>query len=231
MVSWGDRMNFDVSYAVKQFPTILSYTGMTVKIAVVAMFFSVLFSLLITIVRYYHIPVLTTLVNIYIDLFRGTPLLVQLFFIYYGLAQLFPIFVNLSGYAAAVIGMTLNTSAYMTEDMRGALESVPKGQVEAGCSVGMTDLQVMRHIILPQAARVAMPVMGNEFISLVKNSSMAFTLGVREIMAQASLLGTSSSNYFECYLDAFIVYFLLSKGITILQKLVEKRLNRTGGRK
>ena len=202
---------------------------MTLRIAIVAMVFSVLFSLIITIVRYYRIPVLTPVVNLYIDLFRGTPLLVQLFFIYYGLAQLFPIFVNLSGYAATVIGMTLNTSSYMTEDMRGALESVPRGQVEAGLSVGMTDLQVMRHVILPQAARVAMPVMGNEFISLVKNSSMAFTLGVREIMAEASLLGTSSSNYFECYLDAFIVYFVLSKIITILQNAVERYLNRRGG--
>ena len=222
-------MNFDLSYAIRQFPTILSYTGMTLRIAIVAMVFSVLFSLVITIVRYYRIPVLTLVVNLYIDLFRGTPLLVQLFFIYYGLAQLFPIFVNLSGYAATVIGMTLNTSSYMTEDMRGALESVPRGQVEAGLSVGMTDLQVMRHVILPQAARVAMPVMGNEFISLVKNSSMAFTLGVREIMAEASLLGTSSSNYFECYLDAFIVYFVLSKIITILQNAVERYLNRRGG--
>ena len=222
-------MNFDLSYAIRQFPTILSYTGMTLRIAIVAMVFSVLFSLIITIVRYYRIPVLTPVVNLYIDLFRGTPLLVQLFFIYYGLAQLFPIFVNLSGYAATVIGMTLNTSSYMTEDMRGALESVPRGQVEAGLSVGMTDLQVMRHVILHQAARVAMPVMGNEFISLVKNSSMAFTLGVREIMAEASLLGTSSSNYFECYLDAFIVYFVLSKIITILQNAVERYLNRRGG--
>ena len=222
-------MNFDLSYAIRQFPTILSYTGMTLRIAIVAMVFSVLFSLIITIVRYYRIPVLTPVVNLYIDLFRGTPLLVQLFFIYYCLAQLFPIFVNLSGYAATVIGMTLNTSSYMTEDMRGALESVPRGQVEAGLSVGMTDLQVMRHVILPQAARVAMPVMGNEFISLVKNSSMAFTLGVREIMAEASLLGTSSSNYFECYLDAFIVYFVLSKIITILQNAVERYLNRRGG--
>ena len=222
-------MNFDLSYAIRQFPTILSYTGMTLQIAIVAMVFSVLFSLMITIVRYYRVPVLTPVVNLYIDLFRGTPLLVQLFFIYYGLAQLFPIFVNLSGYAATVIGMTLNTSSYMTEDMRGALESVPRGQVEAGLSVGMTDLQVMRHVILPQAARVAMPVMGNEFISLVKNSSMAFTLGVREIMAEASLLGTSSSNYFECYLDAFIVYFILSKIITILQNAVERYLNRRGG--
>lgn len=125
--------------------------------------------------------------------------------------------------------MTLNAAAYMTEDMRGALESVPRGQIEAGLSVGMTNLQVMRHIIVPQATRVALPVLGNEFISLVKNSSMAFTIGVRDIMAEATLLGNSSAKFFECYLDAFIIYFVISKVITILQKYLEKKLNLTGG--
>lgn len=222
-------MRFDFAYALRQFPLIFSYAGMTLKIAVVSMAITVVFSLLITIVRYYKVRILHRIVGWYIDIFRGTPLMVQLFFIYYGLVQLFPVFKNLSAYSAAVIGLTLNTAAYMTEDMRGALESVPTGQIEGGLSCGMTNLQVMRHIILPQATRVALPVLGNEFISLVKNSSMAFTLGVREIMAEAALLGTSTCNYFECYLDAFIVYFLLSKGITILQKALEKRMLRKGG--
>lgn len=222
-------MRFDFFYALRQFPLIFSYAGMTLKIAVVAMLFTVAFSLLITIVRYYKIRVLHRVVGCYIDIFRGTPLLVQLFFIYYGLVQLFPVFKDLSAYSAAVIGLTLNAAAYMTEDMRGALESVPRGQIEGGLSCGMTNLQVMRHIMLPQAARVALPVLGNEFISLVKNSSMAFTLGVREIMAESALLGTSTCNYFECYLDAFVVYFLLSKAITILQKMLEKHMLRKGG--
>ena len=222
-------MRFNLTYAIDHMPLIFKYAGTSMKIAIVSMFFTVIFSLVITIIRYYKIRVLHQIVNIYIDIFRGTPLLVQLFFIYFGLPQIFPIFVNLTGYHAALIGMTLNTAAYMTEDMRGALESVPKGQIEAGLSVGMTNLQVMRHIIVPQATRVALPVMGNEFISLVKNSSMAFTIGVRDIMAEATLLGNSSAKFFECYLDAFIVYFVISKIITILQKCLEKKLNLTGG--
>ena len=222
-------LRFDYTYAIEHFTMILKYAGMTMKIAVISMVFALIFSLIITIIRYYRIRVLHIIVNVYIDLFRGAPLLVQLFFIYYGLAQLFPIFVNLSGEAAAVIGLTLNAASYMTEEMRSALESVPRGQIEGGLSVGMTEMQVMRHITLPQAARIAMPMMGNEFISLVKNTSMAFTLGVREIMAESSLLGTSSGRYFECYLDAFIIYFILCKVIGILQKLLEKRLNRQGG--
>ena len=222
-------MNFDFGYALDQFLTIASYTGMTLKISVVTMVITVVFALAITFVRYYKIKVLTRIVNIYIDLFRGTPLLVQLFFIYFGLPQLFPSFVNMTGYTAAVIGLTLNTAAYMTEDMRGALSSVSKGQIEGGLSLGMTNMQVMWHIILPQATRVALPVLGNEFIALIKNSSMAFTLGVREIMAEAFFFFFSSCNYLETYLDAFIIYFILCKLVTILQKFLEKRLSRRGG--
>ena len=222
-------MNFNLSYAVRQFPKILGYAGMTLKIAIVTMAFTLVFALAITMVRYYRVRGWHRLVDAYVDLFRGTPLLVQLFFFYYGLPQIFPVFVNMSGYTAAVIGLTLNTASYMTEDMRGALESVPKGQIEAGLSVGMTQMQVLWHITLPQAARVALPVLGNEFVALVKNSSMAFTLGVREIMAEASLLGTSSSNYMEAYLDAFIIYFILCKVITLGQRALERSLSRRGG--
>lgn len=219
-------MNFNSTYAVRHFPTILRYAGMTFNIAVVSMLFTLALSLAVTLVRYYRIRGWRQIVDAYVDLFRCTPLLVQLFFIYYGLPQIFPVFVKLSGYAAAVVGLTLNSASYMTEDMRSALESVPQGQIDGGLSVGMTDLQVMRHIILPQASKVALPVLANEFVSLVKNSSMAFTLGVREIMAEASLLGTSSSRYMETYLDAFIIYFVLCKLISLAQKKLEKRLTR-----
>lgn len=224
-------MRFDIIYAIQQFPVILKYSSVTIRIAVISMLFTLVFSLLITVIRYYHIRVLQKIVDIYVDLFRGTPLLVQLFFIYYGLPQVFPAFVNMTAYTAAVIGMTLNAAAYMTEDMRGALNSVPKGQIEGGLSVGMTNLQVMRYITLPQAARIALPVLGNEFISLIKNSSMAFAMGVREIMAEAQLLGTSSCHYMETYLDAFIIYFVICKFISILQQALERHLDRRGGKK
>lgn len=228
----GEKLlRFDITYAIRQFPVILKYSGVTIKIAVLSMLFTVFFSLLITIIRYYHIRGLQKVVDIYVDLFRGTPLIVQLFFIYFGLPQVFPVFVNMTAYTAAVIGMTLNAAAYMTEDMRGALASVPKGQIEGGLSVGMTNLQVMRYITLPQAARVALPVLGNEFISLIKNSSMAFTMGVREIMAEAQLLGTSSCHYLETYLDAFIIYFLICKMISLGQQALERHLAKRGGKK
>lgn len=222
-------MRFDLEYAVSKFGTVFQYAGTTMQISVISMLFTMILALMVTLIRYYHIKIAEPVVNVYIDLFRGTPLMVQLFFVYYGLPQIWPVFVNMTGYTAAIIGLTLNTASYMTEDMRSALESVPKGQIEGGLAMGLTELQVMRHITLPQAVKIVTPVLGNEFIALIKNSSMAFTLGVREIMAESALLGTSSGRFFEMYLDAFIIYFVICKLISILQKQLEKKLNSQGG--
>lgn len=222
-------MRFDLEYAVDKFGTVFQYAGMTMRIAVISMVLTLVLALVVTLVRYYRIRIACPVVNAYIDLFRGTPLMVQLFFVYYGLPQIWPVFVNMTGYTAAIIGLTLNTAAYMTEDMRSALESVPRGQIEGGLAMGLTELQVMRHITLPQAIKVVIPILGNEFIALIKNSSMAFTLGVREIMAEAALLGTSSGRFFEMYLDAFIIYFVICKLISVLQKQIEKKLHTQGG--
>lgn len=218
-------MTIDLRFAFEKIPVILSYLHVTLFISICAMAITLVFSLIITIIRYYKIKILTPIVNAYIDLFRGTPLLTQMFFIYFGLAQIFPLFRDMEPMTASIICLALNASAYTTENMRSALESVPKGQTEAGLAVGMTNLQVMRYIILPQATKVALPVLANDFIALLKNSSMAFTLGVREIMGQASLIGNSGFKFFEAYLDAFIIYFCLSKIIGIGQKALEKRFS------
>ncbi len=216
-------MKIDLLYALEKMPLILSYVDVTLLIAVCSMALTLVFSLAITIIRYYNVRILTPIVNVYIDLFRGTPLLTQLFFIYYGLAQLSATLRDMTPITAAIFILALNASAYTTENMRSALESVPRGQTEAGLACGMTDLQVMWHIILPQATKVAVPVLANDFIALLKNSSMAFTLGAREIMGQASLVGNAGFRFFEAYLDVFIIYFCLSKIIGIGQKALEKR--------
>lgn len=221
-------MQIDLLYALEKMPQILSYVHITLWIAVCSMAVTLVFSLVITIIRYYKVRVLTPIVNVYIDLFRGTPLLTQMFFIYYGLAQIFPFFRDMKAITASILVLALNASAYTTENMRSALESVPRGQTEAGLAVGMTDLQVMWHVILPQATKVAVPVLANDFIALLKNSSMAFTLGVREIMGEASLVGNAGFRFFEAYLDAFIIYFCLSKVIGLGQKALEKRFQVQG---
>lgn len=218
-------MNVDLMFALEKIPTILSYLHVTLLISICAMVITLVFSIIITMIRYYNVKILTPIVNVYIDIFRGTPLLTQMFFIYYGLAQVIPLFRDMSPLTASIVVLALNASAYTTENMRAALESVPKGQTEAGLATGMTKLQVMRHIVLPQAARVELPALANDFIALLKNSSMAYTLGVREIMGQASLVGNAGFKFFEAYLDAFIIYFCLSKLIGIGQKALEKRFS------
>jgi len=218
-------MNVDLMFALGKIPTILSYLHVTLLISICAMAGTLVFSVIITMIRYYNVKILTPIVNVYIDIFRGTPLLTQMFFIYYGLAQVIPFFRDMSPLTASIVVLALNASAYTTENMRAALESVPKGQTEAGLATGMTKLQVMRYIVLPQAARVELPALANDFIALLKNSSMAYTLGVREIMGQASLVGNAGFKFFEAYLDAFIIYFCLSKIIGIGQKALEKRFS------
>ena len=190
-------MNIDFEFAINKLIPILQYLPVTIWITIAAMTLTLIFSLSITFIRYYKVKILTPIVNAYIDLFRGTPLLTQMFFIYYGLAQFIDFFRNMDATNAAILCLALNASAYMTESMRSSLESISKGQTEAGLAVGMTRLQVMWHIILPQATKVALPMVANEFIALLKNSSMAYTLGVREIMGQASLVGNAGFKFFE----------------------------------
>ena len=221
-------VKIDLLYALEKMPQILSYIHVTLWISICSMALTLVFSLVITIIRYYKIRILTPIVNIYIDIFRGTPLLTQMFFIYYGLAQIFTVFRDMQPITASILVLALNASAYTTENMRSALESVPRGQTEAGLAVGMTNLQVMWHIVLPQATKVAVPVLANDFIALLKNSSMAFTLGVREIMGEASLVGNAGFRFFEAYLDAFILYFVLSKIISFGQKKLEERFHLQG---
>ena len=141
-------MKIDLLYALEKMPQILSYIHVTLWISICSMALTLVFSLVITIIRYYKIRILTPIVNIYIDIFRGTPLLTQMFFIYYGLAQIFTVFRDMQPITASILVLALNASAYTTENMRSALESVPRGQTEAGLAVGMTNLQVMWHIVL-----------------------------------------------------------------------------------
>lgn len=225
-------MNFDFEYVLIAFPSILNYLDTTLAIAFISGTISLVLSIIIISLRMIPSKIVRSILNFYVDFFRGTPVVVQLFFLYYGLAQLFPAFKNLSGFNAAVIGLSLNASSYMSESMRGALHSVHPRQIEAGLACGLTSPQVMLHIVFPQAARIAVPTLTNDFIGLMKSTSVAFVLGVRDIMAQTKMLGGSSYRFFECYFVAIIIYFVLTKFIHLFQVWLEKRLDiraRSGG--
>ncbi|NRB25930.1 amino acid ABC transporter permease, partial [Shewanella sp.] len=146
--------------------------------------------------------------------------------LYYGLPQVFPIFVGMDAFSAAVLALTLHFSAYMAESIRAAILGVDKAQMEASLSIGMTRLQAMKRIILPQAARVATPSLMNYFIDMIKSTSLAFTLGVTEIMAVSQMEASSSFRFFESFLAVALVYWAVVVFFTQIQHLLERRLNR-----
>jgi cystine transport system permease protein len=169
---------------------------------------------------------LSAIVRFYVWIIRGTPLLVQLFLIFYGLPS---IGIVLDAFPAALIGFTLNIGAYSSEIIRAVITSVPKGQWEAAYSIGMTWSQAMRRTILPQAARVAVPPLSNTFISLVKDTSLAAAITVPEMFQAAQRIVATTYEPLILYVQAAILYLAMSSVLSALQVRLEKRLNRYGG--
>ena len=217
---------FDIDYTLGIFPILLKYVDITLSMAFISTAIALIIAVLIAIIKTFNTKVLSQIADVYISFFRGTPLLVQLFLLYYGLPQIFPSFSSLDAYTASILGLSLHFSAYMAEAIRGAISSIEKGQFEAAESLGMSQPQTFIYIILPQAIRVAIPSLMNNFIDLLKSTSLAFTLGVPEIMAKAQLEASSSFKYFESFLAVALVYWALVVSFGYLQKLLEKKLNK-----
>lgn len=220
------KSNFDPMFMIEVFPRILKYVYITLSIAMISMVIGLALGTLLALIRTYKVKGLNSLVKVYISFFRGTPLLVQLFLLYFGLPQIIPKLAAMNAYTAAFIGLSLNSSAYMSEIIRGAISAIDKGQMEACLSVGMTNWQGMRRIILPQAARVAIPTLGNTFISLLKESSLAFTLGVSEMLAQAKMAAAATYRVFESYMMVALMYWVITIGFSYIQGRIEARINK-----
>lgn len=219
-------MNFDPSYILELLPRIIGYIPITLFMAVLAMILAIAVGLVLALARNSKNRLLSAGAAVYISFFRAIPMLVQLFLIYYGLPQLFPIFTKMDAVTAAVIGFGFKQAAFLAEIFRAAFNSVDKGQMEASLTVGMTKVQAYRRIILPQAARNALPGTGNIFISLIKETSLAFTLGVVEIFAEAKMQAAESFRFFEAYLAVALIYWLLIIVYSYLQQKLENYLDR-----
>ncbi|MDN3679799.1 amino acid ABC transporter permease [Vibrio tapetis subsp. quintayensis] len=217
---------FDFDYMLALFPILIKYLGVTLQMSLIGFAIALAISMVLALVRVFKIKGLNALVVVYISFFRGTPLLVQLFLLYYGLPQVFPIFIGMDAFSAAVIGLSLHFSAYMAESIRAAILGIDKSQMEASLSVGMTQLQAMKRVILPQAARVATPSLMNYFIDMIKSTSLAFTLGVAEIMAKAQMEASSSFKFFEAFLAVALIYWIVVVFFTRIQTALEKNLNK-----
>jgi len=220
------QMPLDVQYIIELLPILLKYLSVTMEMAILGFCFAIILAVILAVVRVLKLPLLRHLASVFISFFRGTPLLVQLFLLYYGLPQVLPIFAGVDAFTAAIIGLSLHFSAYMAESIRAAIMGIDKSQMEACLSIGMTRLQAMRRIILPQAARVATPSLMNYFIDMIKSTSLAFTLGVAEIMAKAQMEASSSFKYFESFLAVALIYWAVIELFSRLQHYLEIRMNR-----
>ena len=194
------------------FPKIL-IPGLTVTIPLTAAAFSIslIIAVLTAMAQYARIPVLTQIIRFYIWIFRGTPLLVQLFVVFYGLPR---VGILLEPFPAAVIVFSLNEGAYSSEIVRAALESVPVGQMEAGYCVGMTYMQIMRRIILPQAMRTAFPSLSNSLIAMVKNTSLAANITVTEMLMTTQRIVARTYEPLLLYLEVGLIYLIFSTILT-----------------
>ena len=206
----------------KYFEWLVSGLMLTLQISTVGIIFSFIIGLLIAVMRMSHFRPVRWFALAYLEFFRNTPLLVQIFFWYFGSYKILPVFVNdwLNSnnfeFAAAVIALTIYTSAFIAEDIRSGVLSIPKEQLEAARSAGFSYLAAMQYIILPQAVRITVPPLVNQFLNLAKNSSLAMTIGVAELTYQARQVESYSFKGFEAFTAATLVYLVLSIIITAL---------------
>jgi putative amino-acid transport system permease protein len=211
-------------------PILLGYIPLTLFMALVGMFFALILASVMAVERVFRVRVLDVFVRLFISFFRGTPLLVQLFLFYYGLPQVFAFLTTIDGVTATIMGLTLHFSAYMAESIRAAILGVDRSQWEAGQAVGMTQTQLMGQIILPQAARVAAPTLVNYFIDMIKGTSLAFTLGVTELMGATQKEAASSFLYFEAFLVVAAMYWIMVEILSFAQRQLEIHLNKAYAR-
>ncbi|MFW8635480.1 amino acid ABC transporter permease [Cribrihabitans pelagius] len=220
----------DLDYMVGLVPVILGYLPLTLFMAVAGMLLALVLASLLAVERVFKVPGLDPLVVLFISFFRGTPLLVQLFLFYYGLPQMLSFLTQINGITAAIMGLTLHFSAYMAESIRAAIAGVDRSQWEAAQSIGMTQGQMMRRIVLPQAGRIAAPTLVNYFIDMIKGTSLAFTLGVTEMMGAAQKEAAGSFLYFEAFLVVALIYWGLVELLSQGQKRLETYLNKAYAR-
>lgn len=209
---------------IESLPALLDGALYTIALSLGGMFFGLILGFLLALSRLYGPKPLQWLTRFYVSFFRGTPLLVQLFIIYYGLPQFG---LELSPLPAALIGFALNTAAYTAEILRAAIASIDHGQWEAAASLGMSRRQTLMRIIMPQAARTALPPLGNSFISLVKDTSLAATIQVPELFRQAQLITARTFEIFAMYLSAALLYWAVASVLSALQTRLENRVNQS----
>lgn len=204
-------------------PYLLSASVMTMKLTVVSMSIALVMGLALALMRLSRNWLLRLVSGAYIEVIRGTPLLVQLFIIYYGLPQYG---ILLDAFLAGILGLSANYSAYLAEVFRAGILAIDKGQWEAGGSIGLSRTALLRYIIIPQAARIVLPPIGNYFISMLKDSALVSTISIVELMRAAQLRVAITFRAMDIYLIVALLYFLMSYPCALLIRYFERKLSR-----
>ncbi|HBO7504081.1 amino acid ABC transporter permease [Pseudomonas aeruginosa] len=202
-------------------PFLLQGAMYTVLFAAVSMVLDLILGFSVAVVRVTKVPVVSQIAAVYVSAFRGTPLLVQIFVLYYGLPS---VGIEFTPVTAGILALTLNVAAYLSESMRGAILGIDKGQWEAGLSVGLTWGQTLWNIITPQALRLAVPSLSNSLISLIKDTSLISVITVTELMLATKEVIAETFQPLPLYLAAAGIYWLLSALFERVQKALENRL-------
>ncbi len=214
---------------VDSFPKLLEYgIRVTVPLTILSFALALLISVVVALIQYAQVKVLRQVCRFYIWIIRGTPLLVQLWLVFYGLPS---VGILIDAFPAAVLVFGFNEGAYMAESVRGALESVSRGQLEAGYCVGMSYMQIMLHVVLPQAFRTAFPALSNSLISMLKGTSLASTITVMEMFRQATVINGRVYESLGLYTEVALIYLAFCTLLTWLQRIGEKKLASYGGEK
>lgn len=215
--------NFAPQYFFDAFSPILSCLKMTMLITFASFALAFLLAIVLAMLAMVKSKVLQAVLKVWLSLFRGTPLIAQLFLFVYGVFPLIPGLSALELPAKATLCLALSFSAFMAETIRGAILSVDKGQMEACITCGMTGLQGYTHVVLPQAFRLAIPSLMNNFIECFKGSAMCSVVGVMDMMLQAKMLANKSYRFMEVYLCVLLLYWVINMIFVAIQKVIEQK--------
>lgn len=216
-------MSFNIDLVINSLPLLLAGAVVTVKITIISVAIGIVIGLFVGIARVVKFKPVRWLAAIYVDFIRGTPLLVQIFIIYFALPLVLGIHMN--PFVAAISACGINSGAYVAEIFRAGIQAVDEGQMEAGRSLGLTWGQTMRYIIVPQAFKCVIPPLGNEFIALLKDSSLVSVIGFEELTRRGQLVIARTYGSLEIWLSVAVLYLIMTLTISRLVAYLERRFD------
>lgn len=223
-------MQLDFSFMMKYLPYLYRATITTINVTAVSLLLGILISIPLSLMKLSRFKVLRAFGAFYTSVFRGVPLLVQVFMVYFGLPQLFPALKALSNFELGCITFAFNSAAYISESLRGGIQAVDVGQREAAMALGVPYGKTIRDIIFPQAIKSVMPSLINEFIGLMKNTTLISTIGVVELLRAGQMIVSDTYRAFEPYAVISVYYYVLVMVLSMIGKWIERRVNRSDKR-